>query len=58
MNMIDSTDIESDLSAFNLIEFSSKDKTVMDQSMANDKLKKLENDAELKRINMVFPILR
>ena len=55
LNMIDSTTIESDLSAFNLIEFNSKDKNNHDHSMANAKLKKLENDAELKRINMVPP---
>lgn len=46
--------LDYDLSAFNLIEYNHRElKMDFDQQMIVAKLKRLENNAELKRINMV-----
>jgi hypothetical protein len=46
--------VDHDLSAFNLIEYDHKDiKMDFDRELVQAKLKRLENNAELKRINMV-----
>lgn len=47
--------VDHDLSAFNLIEYDHKDiKMDFDRELVQAKLKRLENNAELKRINMVL----
>lgn len=46
--------IDHDLSAFNMIDYGTKDlKMEFDKELVVAKLKRLENNAELKRINMV-----
>lgn len=50
--------VDHDLSAFNLIEYDHKDiKMDFDRELVQAKLKRLENNAELKRINMVWTMI-
>lgn len=54
MTLNNQVTIDHDLSAFNMIEYHRKDaKMENDQQVVMAKLKRLENNAELKRIDMV-----